>query len=210
MSVAAIATKGTESPSVSTPAFPFDRLHRFSTEQYDRMTQLGMLPRRAELIEGLIVEKLTPNPPHARAVMRLTKHLSRLIPEPWELLVQGPIALKHSRPEPDCAILRGPDSRYASRHARPSEIALLIEVGDSSFLDDRRFRLPLYAAEKIACIWLVNLVQDQIEVYVNPKSGKHPGYRPPRIYKPGEQVPLIIEGKEIARLSVSHLCLLED
>lgn len=201
MSVAALATK-TATPAVPvTPPVPLERIYLLSAEQYDRMAEVGILgpDTHTELIEGWIVRKMTLNPPHVQAVMRLTKRLSQYLGNDWELLVQGPIALPRSRPEPDVALIRGPDTRYTHRHARPSEIGLLIEVGDSSFLSERQFKVPLYAAAKIAEVWLVNLVEDHVAVYTQPRGGKSPAYRQRREYRPGEEVPLVLEGKEIAR-----------
>jgi hypothetical protein len=207
MSVAARITNPVAQPVQAAPA-PI--LYRFSVEQYDRMAELGIFggDDRAELIEGLIVRKMTQNPPHPRAVTRLMKQLIPLLPKDWDLRVQGPIALARSRPEPDFAVVRGPDKRYADRHPRPAEIGLLIEVGDSSFLSDRRSKIPLYAAARIVEVWLVNLVEGQVEVYAHPRGGKSPAYREQRDYRAGEEVPLVIGGKELARLAVSDLCLL--
>jgi len=176
------------------------------------MVEKGILKSddRAELIDGWIVQKMPQNPPHVRAISRLTKQLARSLADDWDLRVQAPIALLRSRPEPDFAIVRGPDERFEDRHPRPTEIALLIEVGDSSFLTDRQHKLLLYAAAKIAEVWLVNLVDGRVEVYAEPKGGKAPAYRRRRDYGKGEEVPLVLEGREVARLSVSSLCLLKD
>ncbi|MBY0522515.1 MAG: Uma2 family endonuclease [Gemmataceae bacterium] len=212
MSVAAASRKTPAPVSTCAPPVPVERLYRFSAEQYDRMAEVGIFrpDDRAELIEGWIVKKMGQHPPHARSIMRLNKQLLRLLSDEWELRVQMPIALAHSRPEPDVGIVRGPDGRYEDRHPRPAEIALLIEVGDSSLLADRRSKLPLYAAGKIVEVWLVNLVQGQIEVYTQPRGGRSAAFRQRQDYVPGQEVPLLLEGKEIARLSVSFLCLLED
>jgi len=189
-----------------------DRLYRFSAEQYDRMVENGILTAddKAELIEGWLVKKMTQNPPHPRAVSRLARQLFQFLSREWDIRIQGPIALARSRPEPDLTVSRGPDSRYARHHPRPADIGLLVEVGDATLLADRRSKVPLYAAGKIAEVWLVNLVQGQVEVYTQPRGGRSAVYRQRKEYRSGEEVPLILDGKEMARLSVSHLCLLDD
>jgi hypothetical protein len=207
----ATASRKTKAPDPQiVPPVLVERIYRFSTEQYDRMAEMGILPGNAELIEGWIVQKMTQHPPHIRALTRLTKRLVALLHESWDVRIQGPIALGASRPEPDCAVVRGPDTRFADRHPGGTEIALLIEIGDSTLLEDRRFKLPIYAAARVVEVWLINLVQGQVEIYTQPRGGRSPAYRQRRDYQPGEEVPLVLEGKEIARLSVSYLCLLED
>jgi Uma2 family endonuclease len=47
-------------------------------------------------------------------------------------------------------------------------VYLLIEVSDRTLAKDRRIKLPLYAANGIPELWIVNLVEPQIEVYTDP------------------------------------------
>ncbi len=205
MTVAAAKTR----PAAQDP--PNYTLYQLSVEQYDRMVETGILgpDDRVELREGWIVEKVSHKPPRARCIGRLTKRLLPVLPEAWELRCQTPIALARSEPEPDFAIIRGPDERYASRHPRPDDIGLLIEVADSSRLGDRRYKGELYAKAKIGDYWIVNLVERIVEVYSQPKGGKTPAYRKRVDYRPGEQVPPRLDGAEIALLDVAALCLVK-
>ena len=56
-------------------------------------------------------------------------------------------------------------------------VLLLVEVADSSLDDDSTDKLRLYAAERIAQYWIVNLIDRRVEGYTNPRGGKAPGYR---------------------------------
>ena len=77
-----------------------------------------------------------------------------------------------------------------------------MEVGDSTMLDDRRYKGELYAKEKIAEFWLINLVDRQIEVHTKPRGGK---YQKKIAYAENETVPLILDGVKIADIPVTEL-----
>jgi Uma2 family endonuclease len=50
---------------------------------------------------------------------------------------------------------------------------LLVEVSDSTLTKDRAIKLPLYAAHGIPELWIVNLVDQQIEVYTEPHGEEY-------------------------------------
>jgi hypothetical protein len=64
------------------------------------------------------------------------------------MCVQGPITLSDSEPLPDITLARGEEEIYDIRHPEPKDLGVLMEIGDSSVLDDRRFKGILYAQEK--------------------------------------------------------------
>lgn len=181
--------------------------YRFTVEQYHRMVQSGILSAndRVELIEGLIVEKKSHNPPHDSCVSRVMRVLARLLPDEWVLRVQAAITLGNSEPEPDLAIVRGPIEVYDVRHPVPRDVGLLIEVADSSLLGDRRRKGILYAGERIPEFWILNLVDSTLEVYTQPKGGKSPAYKNRKDVNKHETVPLILDGQEIAHLRLGDL-----
>jgi Uma2 family endonuclease len=182
-------------------------LYRLTVEQYHRMIDAGVLKEGAkvELIEGLLVQKMTRNPPHEGSLARINRRLARLLPEEWVLRVQSAITLRRSEPEPDVTIARGPEERYASRHPGPRDIVLLIEVAESSLLEDRTTQATLYADARIPEYWIVNTVHNQVEVYTEPRGGQAPAYRQRRDYGPDDEIPLVLKGQEIARLRVRDL-----
>ncbi|MEM9258949.1 MAG: Uma2 family endonuclease, partial [Bacteroidota bacterium] len=49
-----------------------------------------------------------------------------------------------------------------------SEVFLIAEVANSSLKDDRTIKVELYAEANLAEYWIVNLVNRQIEVHLNP------------------------------------------
>ena len=58
---------------------------------------------------------------------------------------------------------------YTTSKPRPREVFLLIEVADSSFDDDHDVKGPLYARNAIPEYWIVNLNDDTVHVFRDPK-----------------------------------------
>jgi len=185
----------------------FYPLHRFSVDQYEKMIEAGILTSadRVELIEGIVVQKMTQHPPHAVAIDFALDALHPLLPDGWRLREQKPIKLSNSEPEPDLVIVRGPLQRYERRHPGPRDIALLLEVADTALEADRQEKGRTYARAHIPVYWIINLIDRQVEVYTEPKGGKTPAYRRRMDYTFKAQVPLRIEGNEVGQVSVSEL-----
>lgn len=179
-------------------------LYRFSVEQYDRMAELGILrpTDRAELIDGWVVTRMPHDPPHATVIDLLRDALSRLLPPEWRLREQKPIRTLDSRPEPVLVVVRGPIRRYASEHPGPGDIALVIEVADSSLADDRSYQGRVYARARLSIYWIVNIGAETLEVYTQPRAGKSPLYRRRQDYGREDRVPLVINGEEMGRIAV--------
>ncbi len=176
--------------------------HWFSVEEYHRLLERAILSshHKVELIHGRIVKKMGQNPPHSGAITRINRRLSRLLDlleDRWCLRVQCPITLTDSEPEPDFAIVPGPESKWDKKHPLAKDIALLIEVADSSLLDDRQYKGLLYAGAKVREFWLVNLVAKRIEVYTKPKMRLDPHYQQVQEYSRVEQIPLILGGQTL-------------
>ena len=115
------------------------------------------------------------NPPHAAALARLTRRFGRMLDEIWVIREQSPVTIPpgNSEPEPDLVVARGPDERSTTtRHPNPRDIALVVEVADSTLPVDRDQKLNAYAAADIPEYWIVNLVDRRVEVYTMPRGGK--------------------------------------
>lgn len=186
-----------------TPPMP---IYRFTVEQYHTMIEAGILTTddHVELLEGWIVPKMPHKPPHDGTIWLLQTQLLPVLPKKWILRIQSAITTSDSEPEPDLAIARGPGKLYLTEHPRPQDIGVLIEVSDTTLLTDRGPKLRLYAAAKIPCYWIVNLLESQIEVHTQPKGGRKPSYRHVEIYDMGN-VPLVLDGVEVASLPVNEI-----
>lgn len=187
---------------------PHERLWRFSVEQYHEMIGAGILhdDDRVELIEGLLVRKMSKNPPHVFALDTLRDFLFRQALQKWVIRLQDPITLGKSEPEPDLVLARGTRRDYTERHPSPADVGLAVEVADSTLAEDRGYKKSVYAQSRIAQYWIVNLVDGQIEVYNDPTGrGSQADYRVQRVYKLGESVPLTLDDVEIVNVPVSEL-----
>ncbi len=164
-----------------------------TVSEYYQMAQFGILgpDEHVELIIGKIVPMSPIGKRHALCVNLLNQLLLPLLGEEAALTIQNPVHLDdYSEPEPDLAIIKAPLSRYLSHHPRPSEIFLVIEVADTTLEKDREVKLPLYANAGIPCCWIVNLEEEQLEIYEDPKDGD---YTQQRVLRKNGQVSLPLE-----------------
>jgi Uma2 family endonuclease len=85
----------------------------------------------------------------------------------WQIRGQGPLALdEESEPEPDVAVVAGSFRDYVDGH--PSRPVLVVEISESSLGLDRDHKGSLYARASLAEYWVVNLVDQALEVYRDP------------------------------------------
>ena len=145
-------------------------MKRWTVEEYHKLIDIGLFAndQRFELLEGWIVSKMSRNPPHESSVHLTNNECKRRLPSGWDTRIQSAITLEDSEPEPGVAIVKGDARTYACRHPSPSDIAVVVEVVDSSLLDDRRRKMRSYARAGIVKYWIVNLSLSQVEVYTDP------------------------------------------
>ena len=179
-------------------------LFQISVKQYHEMIDQGILTTndRVELLNGLLVRKMSQKTPHARTIRRLTRLIPRFLPKGWTEQFKLPIVLGNSEPEPDAAILRGTESTYDKRHPTPGDFGIVIEVADSTLRYDRHEKGPVYATAGIPEYWIINLEESVVEVYTQPTPD---GYVRMQLYRAGDAVPLVLDGNPITTFSVSEL-----
>ncbi|MGB7156886.1 MAG: Uma2 family endonuclease [Tepidisphaeraceae bacterium] len=181
---------------------------RFSVEEYRRMAETGILSEddNVELLEGWIVEKMTKGARHDYTIQATDNAIrSRLEPN-WGVRIQSAIVLADSEPEPDLAVILNPPARYVDRHPSRDDIALLVEVAESSLAQDRGIKLRIYARSNIEVYWIVNLIEDVIEVHWDPSGPVDlPTYRGRRVFRSGESVPLAIGGQQLQPVEVKQI-----
>jgi Uma2 family endonuclease len=196
------------SPVESVAAIPNDLIWRLSIEQYHAIIQAGILTDddSVELLEGWLVFKMPKNPPH-RATTRLVRTaLENILPAGWYVDSQEPITLSNSEPEPDIVVVRGDTRQYLDRHPGAEDIALIIEVSDTTLQRDRTVKKRIYARAGISIYWIVNLVEEQVEVYSQPLvEVEQPDYSQRLDFGRSAVIPIIIEGIEIGAIAVDAL-----
>jgi Uma2 family endonuclease len=140
--------------------------------EYDQLVALGTFDgERIELISGALRHMSPIGPPHTSTVDLLNELLVLALVGRARVRVEGSFAASElSEPEPDFCIL--PREDYHSAH--PSEAHLIIEVADSSLRYDRGEKAQLYAACGVPEYWVVNLLDQVVEVHREPAAS---GYR---------------------------------
>ena len=157
-----------------------------------------------ELVSGWIVPKMPRTPAHNSTVTRLQRSLWTLLRTEWVVRAQCAVILDDSEPEPDITVAVGPDGRYDDRHPGQTEIALVIEVAESSLFRDRNGKAPAYAAAQLPHYWIVNLPNRQVEVYDQPTPNA-PTYGRRRDYQIDDDVPLIVFERQVGLIAVREI-----
>jgi Uma2 family endonuclease len=193
-------------PATTLPPRVLPELYRLTVDQYERMVQAGILTEndRVELIEGLLRTKMSKNTPHILVGKKALRAFQAIIPRSWHAAKEDPIRIPHrdGEPEPDLSVIRGAPEDYAQRVPNPRDVALVVEVADSTLDYDRQEKLLMYAAADIRTYWIINLIDGQVEVYSDPGPD---GYRSRHDYVPGQEVPVVIDEVEVGRIPVADL-----
>jgi Uma2 family endonuclease len=192
-------------PAPLEPQLPFFRL---SVDQYHEMVRHEILTEddEVELLDGLLVAKMTKNTAHHVAKLLVQSALAKVIPEGWFVDSLDAITLATSEPEPDVMVVRGQPRDYLEHHPLATDLALVVEVSDSSLRHDQSVKKVIYAAAAIPVYWIINLVDRRVEVYTDPTGpALQPDYGRPQAFSGIEQVPVVIAGREVAKILVREL-----
>jgi hypothetical protein len=173
---------------------------RWTTEEFDRLVAEGFIREgsRTYLWNGEIIEPMAENRAHRNAVSRLDRILQARFPEDaWTVDQNTPVELEEGfKPRLDLVVLKGPRERYASHAPTPPDVALLVEVSDSTYADDSGQYLQEYAASRIPQYWIVNIPARRIEVFEKPASapGQIPTYEQVTHFGIIETAPVMVPG----------------
>jgi Uma2 family endonuclease len=205
VSVSTHSNASNANPNLAVPTQP---IWRFNVTQYHQMIDIGILTADdpVEMLEGWIIEKMPKNLPHRIANKLTCNALENILPDGWYVDTQEPITLEDSEPEPDVVIVRGNTRDYSDRHPGSQDLALVVEIADSTLERDRTIKKRIYARAGIEVYWIINLFEEQIEVYTQPiNSTEEATYSQRRDYKLGDEVTVFIEGREVGLLNIQDL-----
>lgn len=196
--------------SVLTPLMPSPQSggNRLSVAEYHRMLDVGILQEgeRIELLEGCLVPRMTQKPPHASALQLTRKPIEARLPTGWTARIQLPVTLTDSEPEPDIAVVRGADRDFLTRHPGPADVGLVVEVSETTLDSDRDQKVRIYARANIPEYWIVNLVDNQVEIYTQPSGPTaNPGYAQCRIFAPTDQLSFALDGTLLGHILVAEM-----
>jgi hypothetical protein len=131
-------------------------LHRFSTEEYVRLVEVGVLPGSSahQLVDGVVLTMRRRTPDVQRSIDRLAARIAKLAPRAvirrGEPLRLGPYSLAR----PAIAVCRGPADRYKTAPPRGEDVLLAVDVRDRKDVA-RVVSWPVYARWGVAVAWLL-------------------------------------------------------
>lgn len=147
---------------------------RWTRREYYQMAEAGMFQpdEHVELIDGEIITMTPQRSQHAAVIGKVEAALRQAFGEGYWVRTQMPLAVSEdSDPEPDVAIVPGSPNDYLNEH--PTTALLVVEVSDTTLPLDREKKAWLYAQYQIPEYWILNLKDNQLEVFRNPQSSKY-------------------------------------
>jgi len=155
-------------PILRQPGFQ-QRAMPLSIKAWHQMIATGLAPARAELIRGVIVEKMSKSIIHTKLSARMFALLQKLVGAQMWVRKEDPLTLTDSEPEPDASVVAGKEEDFQSH---PTTALLVVEVSVSSLNEDREMA-DLYAENGVAEYWIVNGQERCIECYRDPSAGRY-------------------------------------
>ncbi len=186
-----------------------------TVDAYHSMMDSGFLREGdpVELIDGIIVLKdrrdpgstSVVGPRHANGVRKLGRVLRQVQSLGCFDQLQLPVTLAATQePEPDGAVIYGNEDDFSGRHPGPKDIAVVVEVANSSLNYDRTTKQVIYAAAGIPVYWIVNLIDDILEVYSQPNTEER-SYAQRTDYRLDQTVSLEVSPGKVLTVVVAEL-----
>ena len=132
------------------------------------------------------------------------------MPDGWSLWPESTIALDPTNPPPPDFVAAAPATRSPSPPPNDTpvraDIGLLIEVAVTSLHDDLTTALEQYARALIPVYRVVDVLGDLTLVHTEPRVVDGRGeYALIETYRPGQSLPLVLDGQEVARIPFDEL-----
>ncbi len=132
------------------------------------MIEQGVAPKRAELLRGVIIEKMPKSILHIQLVTRILRLLQDSLGTGFWVRPEAPLTTRDSEPEPDVSVVPGRDSDYREH---PNTAKLVVEVSVSSLAENREMAL-IYAEAAVEEYWIINAADRSIEIHREPREGR--------------------------------------
>lgn len=132
--------------------------HHWTVEEFYHAYDAGEFgySKRWELVQGRIIEKMPPGPRHSYLADAIA-HMLRVALEP-PLLVREEKSVHLSIDTelvPDVSVVGGVRADYLDHHPMPEEVAVIVEVADTSAAKDLGEKALQYAQAGISDYWIV-------------------------------------------------------
>ena len=177
--------------------------YRVSVPKFRRMIDAGVFEDdRVELLGGILT-MMTTSPPHDNAVTALRDELiARLPQDRWTVREEKPVHLGlFWRPMPDIAVVRGDRRAFSLKTPRRHDVALIVEVSDTTYAKDTGRKLRGYERARVSTYWVVDLNRRRVEV----REMTANGLSLTDTYGETESVPLRLDGPDFGAIPVAEL-----
>ncbi len=145
-----------------------------SVEMYQRMGDSGILAydARVELLDGELIEMAPISSEHQDPIRKLNAILVKRFDGRAIVDNSGPVIIDPiSAPQPDLMLLGLRD--YLKRLPDQHDVLLVVEVSVSSLRYDRGRKLAAYARTGVPEVWIVNMIDRQVERYADLRNGTY-------------------------------------
>lgn len=144
---------------------------RFTGTEWDRLVREGFFGphERLELVNGEVRVMSPVGDPHATVVYLAAEACRRAYSNRYLVREEKPLAAGEQRLYPDLVVVEGPPDRFLSRSPRGSEVALLMEVADSTLAYDLGEKAAIYAAARVREYWVADLNEGVLVVHHTPR-----------------------------------------
>ncbi len=126
-------------------------------------------PERLELIQGRIIENMSQGPRHSTLASIVADMLRESMRRRFAVREEKGVRIDFDgEPIPDVLVLKGRQADYLDRQPVPEDVALLVEVSDTTVVYDLGGKALLYAQAGITDYWVVLVNEAAIVRYREP------------------------------------------
>jgi Uma2 family endonuclease len=166
---------------------------RWTRTECAQLTSAGVLDYdHLELIEGELIDKMEKRRPHVVGVAKIAGWLQRAFGQDRvnsEAAIDvAPADNPINEPEPDVIVFRRAGGAYSYSIPQPDDVALVVEVSDSTLRFDLTVKAALYARAGITDYWVLDVNGRRMIVHRDPSAA---GYGSVVAYGEYEKVSLL-------------------
>ena len=149
-----------------------DIRHKVTFDELMALVRRGFFaePGRVELLDGVIVEMVAEGFNHVDMKSAIGDWMIRHLPESFRAIIDSTLQLSpHNAPSPDIWIC---SRAIPLSEVKGADVALIIEVADTSLLHDKQVKAPIYEAHGVREYWIVDLESRSILPYRRGQDGR--------------------------------------
>jgi Uma2 family endonuclease len=173
-----------------------------------KMIEAGIIAENEdlELWDGVLY-RMTKHELHNIIVMRTAEAFRPVTPAGYHVREEKSSQDgTYSLPKPDVAVARGNMGDSFPNPPDLERLALVVEVDHSTGRADRVVKFRRYAARSIPVYWIIKARRRVVQVYDTPQGqGKRARYTRMRLFSGSDEIPIVIDGQDVGRVTVSSL-----